>query len=259
MKNPLKSSLYPGAHVKYAVDIFGVTFEPFSCNPPNKKVKEVTFEKEEPGNPLNTKCFMTFHFGPVSSLEEAKKISELEKESLLDIASFEMLAKIGKPRYVEHNLMPRLGEGAQFHGIIPPLQMQGAGFTGDREVNKGEIKNIQEHIKHTASKNERLLRLFRWALLIDDAVSQFLVLYLILDVKIGVQHNAQQKIDDLLRSLNSTIEESPNPRKLICKETCYTRLRNEIIHRGTDPEETFGEILERSYDFKHLVKLAIKA
>ena len=259
MKYPLKWSLYPGAHVKYAVDIFGVTFEPFSCNPPNKKVKEVTFEKEEPGNPLNTKCFMTFHLGPVSSLEEAKKISELEKDSLLDIVSFEMLAKIGKPRCVEHNLMPRPGESAQFHGIIPPPQMQGTGFTGDREVDKGEIKDIQEHTKHTASRNERLLKLFRRALLIDDAVSQFLMLYLILDVKIGVQRGAQQKIDDLLRSLNPTIEESPHPRKPSLKETCYTRLRNEITHRGTDPKKTIGEILGRSYDFKHLVKLAIKA
>lgn len=259
MKKSLESSLYPGAHVKYAVDIFGVTFEPFSCNPPNKKLKEVTFEKEEPGNPLNTKCFMTFHLGPVSSLEEAKKISELEKDSLLDIVSFEMLAKITKPRCVEHNLMPRPGEGAQFHGIIPPLQMRLTGFTGDRKVNKGEIKNIQEHINHTPSKNERLLRLFRRALLIDDVVSQFLMLYLILDVKIGVQRGAQQKIDDLLRYLNPTIEESPYPRKPSLKETCYTRLRNEITHRGTDPEKTIGEILERSYDFKHLVKLAIKA
>jgi len=104
MKKSLESSLYPGAHVKYAVDIFGVTFEPFSCSPSRDKIKEVAFEKEEPRNPLNTKCFMTFHFGPVSSLEEAKKISELEKDSLLDIVSFGMLAKIGKPRCVEHNL-----------------------------------------------------------------------------------------------------------------------------------------------------------
>jgi hypothetical protein len=88
MKNSFESSLYPGAHVKYAVDIFGVTFEPFSTSPPNNKVKTVTFEKEEPGNPLNTKFFMTFHLGPVSSLEEAKKISELEKDSLLDIVCF---------------------------------------------------------------------------------------------------------------------------------------------------------------------------
>jgi hypothetical protein len=85
------------------------------------------------------------------------------------------------------------------------------------------------------------------------------MLYLILDVKIGAQNGAQQKIDALLRSLNPNIEESPDPRNLNRKETCYTRLRNEITHRGTNPEKTNGEILERSYDFKRLVKLAIKA
>ena len=253
------SSLYPGAHVKYALDIFGVTFEPFSCNPPDKKIKEVTFQKEELGNPLNPKCFMTFHFGPVSSLEEAKKISEFEKDSLLDIVSFEMLAKIGSPRCVGHNLIPRPGEGAQVHLIMPAIQVKGTGFTGDRELKKSEVKDIQEHIGKTAAKKERLLRLFRRAMLIDDAVSQFLMLYLILDVKLGGQKGGQGKIDGLLRSLNPAIEQSPDPRKPSLKETCYTRLRNEITHRGTNPDKTIDEIIQRSYDFKHLVKLALKA
>jgi hypothetical protein len=258
MKNSFESSLYPGAHVKYAVDIFGVTFEPFSTSPPNNKVKTVTFEKEEPGNPLNTKFFMTFHLGPVSSLEEAKKISELEKDSLLDIVSFEIMAKIGEPRCVEHNLMPRPREGAQVHCLFPPRQMKATGTVGDRKVNKEEIKKIKKHIKHKPLKNERLLSLFRRALLIDDVVSQFLMLYLILDVKIGVQRGAQLKIDALLRSLSLNIEEPPDPRNPNRKETCYTRLRNEITHRGTNPQKTNGEILERSYDFKRLVKLAIQ-
>jgi len=259
MKSSFKPTLYPGAHVKYAVDIFGVTFEPFECSPSNNNVKTVAFEKEEPGNPLNAKCFMTFYLGPVSSLEEAKRISELEMDPLLDIVSFEFLAKISKPRCVGYNLMARPGEGAQGHCLLPPLQMKGTGTTGDRVVDKQEIKNMIKYVRHKSIKNGRLLSLFRRALLIDDVVSQFLMLYLILDVKIGAQNGAQQKIDALLRSLNPNIEESPDPRNLNRKETCYTRLRNEITHRGTNPEKTNGEILERSYDFKRLVKLAIKA
>lgn len=259
MEKFVGESMHPGAHIKYAVDIFGLTFEPFSFCPPNDKVKKVIIEKEEPGNPNNTKCFLTFHLGPIASLEEAKSISDIEKNTFIDILSFELIAKIGEPQCIEHNLIPRPGEGTQFHGILPPLQVHATGTVGYRKVKKEEIDKIKRHIYQQQSKNKQLLSLYRQALLINDVVSQFLMLYLILDVKVGDRDGAQKKIDNLLRTLAPSIEESPDPRNSKRNETCYTRLRNEITHRGTDPEKTFSEILECSHAFKHLVKLAIQA
>lgn len=252
--------------MKYAFELFGKTFEPFSCSVTHKTIKELFFEKADPDNHSDSTFWMTFNFGPISSLEEAQNISDSIKEQILDKLSFELGVKIEKARLIEHNVNPRPGEGMHFNIILPALQVHGTISSEPRKLVATEIVKIQEIVKKEANdKQNTLLKLYRHALNIDDIGAQFLMLYLILDIMTAKNDQSNQTdIDNLILSIDPSTPQSPHPLKRNSLETIYTKLRNEMIHREFDHQgatvdhaTTRDEMLNWIDKFRKIVKAAI--
>lgn len=261
-------SNYPGAHVKYAFDLLGITFEPFSCSVANTTVIKVDFEKAEPDNLENNTFWMTFNFGPISCLEKAISISGLLKEHLLDTISFELGVKVGEARLIEHNLIPRKGEGGCLHGIFPLLEMYATCTIEPYKLRSEDVSKILDSIsKNISSEGKTLIKLFRHALNLDDIVARFIMFYLIVDIITSKNvTSSQSDIDNLICSIEPLTEKSECPPRKSPKrkpkennqESCYSRLRNEINHRPVNHETTRKEIFNRIDDFKRIVKEAIQ-
>ena len=54
---------------------------------------------------------------------------------------------------------------------------------------------------------------------IDDEVAKFIMLCLML----YLLRSNQREIDELIRAINPSVEQTPDPRNLSGMETCYTR------------------------------------
>lgn len=254
---------YPGAYVKYAFELFGKTFESFSCSVANTAIKEIVFEKAKTDEPSDTTFWMTFNFGPVNSLDDARTISDSLKEQILDKLLFELESRIEKARLVEHNVEHRPGEGMHGNMILPALQGHGIINSKPYKLPYTEITKIQVSInKELNNKQNTLLKLYRHGLNINDPVTQFIMLYLILDIITAKNGQSNQNtIDSLILGIDRSTPQSPHPTKKKngkpVEETIYTRLRNEIIHRECDHEATRNEILNRIDGFKRIVKAAL--
>lgn len=260
MEEKINSSLYPGAHIKYSFDLPGITFKPFSCSIDNPPIKEVIFEKPESESQLNKKCWMTFNFGPVESLEEAEKRSDPLKEELLDILSLELSTKVGKAKLIERNLIPRPGDGGILHIFLPRPVLFITGHSEDRKLCTEEITNIQDIFSSkTYSKNTIPLRLFRDVLLLDDEIARFIMLYSIIDIITSKGSKSNQKeIDKSIMQVEPLTVRTKSPYTGVL-ETCYTRLRNEVNHRDKDVEATISGICSRLYDFQRIVQEIVKS
>jgi hypothetical protein len=249
------SHMYPGAHVEYSFKVQDVTFEPFSIPLSGQKVNEVRFKRLERDDPREDNCTMMLMLGPVASIDEADRVADEVKEQLLEIFSLIITCRVGRTRRVGHNLVPRLGEGGQIHGILPAERVSISIHSEPRSLTDDDIKELRTAFsRYVPMQQTSLLRVFRHAMDNDDAVARFLMLYLILYL---LQPN-QREVDNLIKSIDPNVDETPDPRHVGAMETCYTRLRNEITHRDVDQGATRQEISWRIHGLTNIVRTAIR-
>jgi hypothetical protein len=249
------SGMYPGAHVEYSFNIQDITFEPFTISLSDRRVTEVRFKRLEKDNPREDNCTMMLMLGPVASIEEAGRVADEVKEQLLEIFSLIVTCRVGKTRRIGRNLVPRLGEGGQIHGILPAERVNISIHSEPRSLTDDDIKELRTAFsKYVSMQQTSLLRVFRHAMDNDDTVARFLMLYLIL----YLLRSNQPEIDNLIRSIDPNVDETPDPRNVGAMETCYTRLRNEITHRDVDHEATRQEISRRILGLTSIVRTAIR-
>jgi hypothetical protein len=249
------TEIYPGAHVEYSFRIQEVTFEPFSIPLNDPRITEVRFTRLETDDPEENNCTMILILGPVTSIEEADQLADSIKDRLLEFFSLIIGCRVGRTRRIGHNLVPRPGEGGQMHGILPAIRIQAIGYTAPRLLTNNDIRSLQYAFSLVNTVGGcSLLRIFRHAMNIDDEVSRFLMLYLVL----YLLRSNQRHVDELIRAIDPTVDQTPDPRNPSVNETCYTRLRNEITHRDVDHESTRQEILQRTNDLTNIVRAAIR-
>ncbi|MGO9016189.1 MAG: hypothetical protein ACLQF0_14565 [Dissulfurispiraceae bacterium] len=246
---------YPGAHVEYSFHIVGVTFEPFSVPLSDPRFTEARFIMREGVNPEDNNCTLMLFLGPVVSIEDADQIADSIKDQLLELFSLIVGCRVSRTRIVGHNLVPRPGEGGQIHGIFPVLRLRLSGHSEPRRLANDEIHSIEIAFSRISTFGEgSLLRIFRYAMDADDEIVKFLMLYLILNLL----RSLQREIDELIIAIAPGVDQTPDPRNPSVWETCYTRLRNEIMHRDVDHEATRQEISQRVYEFTNIVRTAIR-
>lgn len=246
---------YPGAHVEYSFRILEMTFEPFSVSLNDPRITEVRFANLETDDPEENNCTMTLMLGLVTSIEEADQLADSIKDRLFEFFSLILGCGVGRTRLIGHNLVPRPGEGGQMHVILPTIRVHAIGHSTPRRLTNHDIRSLQDAFSRVYTVGGgSLLRIFRYAMNIDDEVSKFLMLYLIL----YLLRSNQREVDELIRAIEPTVDQTPNPRNPILMETCYTRLRNEITHRDVDHEATRQEILQRIHDLTNIVRAAIR-
>jgi len=250
-----KPELYPGAHVEYSFRILEVTFEPFSIPLSDPRITEVRFSIRKTDDSEKNNCSMAVMLGPVKSIEEADQLANSIKDKLFELFSLLIGCAIGIPRLIGHGLVPRPGEGGQIHLIAHKAKLHMTGGSSPRKLTNGDIHSLSNAFsKLNTVGGSSLLRIFKYAMNIDDEVSKFLMLYLIL----YLLRSTQRDVDALIRLIDPAVAQSPDPRSPNLMETCFTRLRNEITHRDVDHEATRKEISHRIYDLIKIVRTAIK-
>ncbi len=251
-----KTALYPGAHVEYSFRILEVTFEPFSIPLSDPRITEVRFSIRQTDDPEENNCSMVVMLGPVKSIEEADQLADSIKDKLFELFSLVIGCGVGIPRFIGHGLVPRPGEGGEIYltALKARLQMTGQ-LSTPRKLTNDDIHSLSKAFsKLNTVGGSSLLRIFRYAMNIDDEVAKFLMLYLILYLLRSNQHS----VDALIRSIDPSVDQSPVPGKPKKMETCFTRLRNEITHRDVNHEATRKEISHRIHDLTKIVRTAIK-
>lgn len=249
------SDMYPGAHVEYSFNIQDITFEPFTISLSGRRVTEVRFKRLERDDPREDNCTMMLMLGPVASIDEADRVADDVKDQLLEEFSLIVACGVGRPRRIGHNLVPRPGEGGQMHLILPATKMSGSGHSEPRRLTDDDIRELRTAFsRYISIQQTSLLRIFRHAMDNDDTVARFLMLYLIL----YLLRSNQREIDNLIRSTDPNVDDTPDPRNPGVMETCYTRLRNEIIHRDVDHEATRQEMSWRTPGLTNIVRTAIR-
>lgn len=249
------SSPYPGGHIQYSFRMHVGYDGVLSFQIGHPRVREVIIEKEKPDDQYDSEWHITIHFGPVCTIDEVQNIGNTIKDDVLDTLSLILNSKISEVKTVSYNVMPRNGEGAIGHSLLPLLQSKGYGRVGVRQLSNDDITEVKSALLTMFSaKNDGHIILFRHAISNDDPVVQFLILYLIL-----FDNKKQEKVDEIIMKFapSTTQSLSPFTQK---SETIYTRLRNEIAHRANvNLDSTRAEIIDNLNDFRAIVQQVIKS
>jgi hypothetical protein len=247
---------FPGGHVEYSFEMFIEHSEPINFNNDDSRIKEIVITKSVPNDPFDYKWKLVMVCSEVSSIKEVDCIGEENKENIFNLISFMLNTGINEIRQTGHGVIPREGEGAQCHMIMPAMTCHGVAKNGGRKLNRSEIQALGEIlIQSKRLKNHPLVNLFSYAIRIDEPVVQFMLLYLIL---YEIFKN-QKSIDKYIMKVSPSTLQVPSPHNNK-PETIYTKLRNEITHRvDNSPRETRSGIIGNTHKLKCIVHTAIMA
>ena len=222
------------------------------------QVESVVLEKENPSDIFDPKWKLTLQFGPVESIAKVDELAAKVVFPLLDKLAFALDTRIFDIALTGHGLSPKPGEGGNFHIILPMLFVIGTVRCGVKSLTKDDISLVAKDLDGATHKDNILLRLYHYALNIDNPTLQFMVLYMLVYEIFG----NQKKIDEFIKGkfptpLLSYTDQSGKTRPT---ETTYTRLRNQLTHRpDVDIKATEDEILGIIDQFRHIVREAIKS
>jgi hypothetical protein len=245
---------FPGGHVEYSFEMFIDHSEPINFNIDDSRVKEIILKKSMPDDPFDYKWHLIIICSEVSSIEEVDFIGEENKENVFNLISFMLNTGIYNIRQTGHGVIPREGEGAQCHMIMPVPTIHGVMKNGGRKLQRLEIQELGNLLNQSKRLNNHpLVNIFSYAVRVDEPVVQFMLLYLIL----YEIFKDQKSIDKYIMNISPNTLQIPSPHnnKL---ETIYTKLRNEITHRvGCSPEETKNGIRCNTHSLKSIAHSAI--
>jgi hypothetical protein len=236
--------------------MYAVCDQAISCYFVHSDVREIILEKVYPSDIYSTEWQITFHFGPVRSIEDVDEIGDAIKNEIFDMIAFTLNTKITQIRLIGHGLTPRSGEGGIAHLLAPAFKCNASAKVECFPLSDELVKEVQDKLSRTlAPRYKALIGLFRQAISTEEPIVQFLILYLILYDTFKTQSKVDKKI--LSHAPNTLQSVSPFNGK---DETIYTRLRNEITHRpATSPEITRKEIMDNLDSFRTIVRGIIKS
>ena len=141
--------------------------------------------------------------------------------------------------------------------IFPELKRKDNSFNCVRGITEKGIPRIKERI--LKKWDAELLQEYFEALSKPDPIRRFLSLYLILLDISSDGRDSQKAVDDLLLSIDSTLQMSSIPHKKSKFETVFSRLRNELSHKreGVSKTETITQVHLHIMRFEELVKQVV--
>lgn len=166
---------YPGGHVEYFFKMHVDHARSLSCNVSNARIKKIEINKISPDDPFDQKWRLVIIFNKVNSIQEVDNLGAEFKENVFTLLSFSLKEKIIDIRQTGHGLVPRDGEGAQCHLIMPSLTCSGEVISGGRNLIQTEINEIENNL-FTEDYSEKLplVNLFNYAMRASDQVVQFI-------------------------------------------------------------------------------------
>jgi hypothetical protein len=117
--------------------------------------------------------------------------------------------------------------------------------------------DLKTELERTTLSGEPFFSSYRLALQSRSPIEKFMHLYSLL---LRFFEDEQAKVDDFIRSQDSAVPQSPDPRPGHSnRETVYTRLRNEFAHRRSDGnmQDTKADMEQHVGGLIGLVKQAI--
>ncbi len=250
----MMNNKFPGGHIEYSFEMHIDHGESVKCKIDDSRVKEIIITKSLPNDPFDYKWKLVIMCCEVSSIEEVDCIGEENKEGIFNLLSFILKTGINNIRRTGHGVIPREGDGAQCHLIMPAMTCHGVMKSGGRKLNIAEIQALEELlIQSKTLKSNALVSIFSYATRVEEPVVQFMLLYLIL----YEIYKDQRSIDKFIMKVSPNTIQIPSPHNKK-QETIFTKLRNEITHRvDSSPEETRNGIISNIYGLREIAHSAI--
>lgn len=245
---------FPGGHIEYSFEMFIDHIEPINFNIDDSRINEIVIKKSAPNDPFDYKWQLVIICFEVSSIQEVDCIGEENKENIFSLISYMLNTGINDIRQTGHGVIPREGDGAQCHMIMPAMTCHGVMKSGGRKLNRTEIQELGKILAQSKRlKNHPLVNIFSYAMRVEEPVVQFMLLYLIL----YEIFKDQKSIDRYIMKLSPDTLQVPSPHNNK-PETIYTKLRNEITHRvDSSPEDTRSGIISNAHRLKCIARTAI--
>ena len=135
---------YPGGHIEYSFEMHVDYRQSIKCQIDDSRIKEIIFKKLLPDDQFDYKWRLIIVFSKVSSIEEVDSVGAEINDGIFNLLSFELKVGIYNIRQTGHGVIPREGEGAQCHMIMPAMTCNGVMKSGGRKLSQTEIKELGE-------------------------------------------------------------------------------------------------------------------
>jgi len=250
---------YPGGEVQYSFRMFAVFDQPILCPTTHPRVTQCVIQKLT-ADPHDPEWRMDIRFGPVESIEEVDELGKELSDDFFSRLAISLRVRIDNVRMTGHSLTPLPNGGGIAHIILPMPTVAASGRVGGATLQPDQLQLLHRVFSMQPSPEiDSWIALYRSAMSAVDPVVKFLIFYLLL-LEIaaqGGQMQSQPAVDRLIMSLAPSTARTPGPKG---PETTFTRLRNEVGHRGSvRPESTRAEIANHLDEFHEIVHSALKA
>jgi len=228
----------------------GLKFPSCEFNPNQASVEKVVIESQS-----GFEILSTVHLSGVATERVGRAIANKVLTAVLDRIAFRYSLAIEDSQIVS----------SWFDPVNPPPGAQVQPHSGELAII-GEQANpvfgipaadLKTELERTTLSGEPFFSSYRLALQSRSPVEKFMHLYSLL---LRFFEDEQAKVDDFIRSQDSAVPQSPDPRPGHSnRETVYTKLRNEFAHRRSDGnmQDTKADMEQHVGGLIGLVKQAI--
>ena len=228
----------------------GLKFPSCEFNPNQASVEKVVIESQN-----GFEILSTVHLDGVATERVGRAIANKALTAVLDRIAFRYSLAIADSQIVSSWFAPvNPPPGAEVQPHSGELAIIGEQADLVLGIPAADLKAELERI---TLSGEPFFSLFRLALQSTSPVEKFMHLYSLL---LRFFEDEQVKVDDFIRSQDSAVPQSRDPRPGRSKmETVYTKLRNEFAHRRSDVnmQDTKTEMEQHVGGLIGLVKQAI--
>jgi len=228
----------------------GLKFPSCEFNPNQASVEKVVIESQS-----GFEILSTVHLSGVATERVGRAIANKVLTAVLDRIAFRYSLAIEDSQIVS----------SWFRPVNPPPGAQVQPHSGELAIIGQQADlvfgipaaDLKTELERTTLSGEPFFSSYRLALQSRSPVEKFMHLYSLL---LRFFEDEQAKVDDFIRSQDSAVPQSPDPRPGHSnRETVYTRLRNEFAHRrsNVNMQDTKADMEQHVGGLIGLVKQAI--
>ena len=228
----------------------GLKFPSCEFNPNQASVEKVVIESQS-----GFEILSTVHLSGVATERVGRAIANKVLTAVLDRIAFRYSLAIEDSQIVS----------SWFDPVNPPPGAQVQPHSGELAIIGQQANlvfgipaaDLKTELERTTLSGEPFFSSYRLALQSRSPVEKFMHLYSLL---LRFFEDEQAKVDDFIRSQDSAVPQSPDPRPGHSnRETVYTKLRNEFAHRRSDGnmQDTKADMEQHVDRLIGLVKQAI--
>lgn len=228
----------------------GLKFPSCEFNPNQTSVEKVVIESQS-----GFEILSTVHLSGVATERVGRAIANKVLTAVLDRIAFRYSLAIEDSQIVS----------SWFDPVNPPPGAQVQPHSGELAIIGQQANlvfgipaaDLKTELERTTLSGEPFFSSYRLALQSRSPVEKFMHLYSLL---LRFFEDEQAKVDDFIRSQDSAVPQSPDPRPGHSnRETVYTKLRNEFAHRRSDGnmQDTKADMEQHVGGLIGLVKQAI--